>query len=257
MIKEYYRPESIEEAVKLLSGSEKILSPLGGGTSISRNQTDYDGVVDLQSAGMDQIMIDGQHIKVGAMVRLDSLLDHNDIHPEIQRAVRIDASQNIRNMATLGGWLVSSDSRSITTTVLLALDSTLTWEPGSKRIQIGDWLPLREIESPGVLMTEIEWRKGLHFTFEYVARTPKDKPILTVAAAQWGSGRTRIALGGYGKASILAMDGTENQGADAACRDAYAEAEDGWATADYRRTVAAKLALRCLERIDAVKKSEV
>ena len=257
MIKEYFRPESIEEAIKLLTGSEKSLSPLGGGTSISRNRDDFDGVVDLQSAGMDQIKTEEQHIQVGAMVRLDALLGHEGVQPEIQRAVGIDASQNIRNMASLGGWLVSSGGRSITTTVLLALDTTLTWEPGSKQIQIGDWLPLRKIESPGVLMTEVKWRKGLHLSFEYVARSPKDKPILIVAAAQWGSGRTRIALGGYGESPILAMDGPESQGADVACRDAYAEADDEWATSQYRRNVAAKLALRCMNRIDAMKESEV
>lgn len=257
MIKEYYRPESVDEAVKLLTDSEKSLTPLGGGTRISRNQADFEGVVDLQAAGLDKIMGKGRSVKVGALVQLARLIGHNNVHPEIQRAIGIDASQNIRNMASLGGWLVSSDGRSITTTVLLALDATLTWEPGSKRIRMGDWLPVREIEFPGVLMTEIEWLVNPYLTFEYVARSPKDKPILIVAAAQWGSGRTRIVLGGYGKMPIVAMDGSESQGADVAVFDAFAEAEDDWATADYRRKVAAKLALRCLERIDAIKESEV
>ena len=257
MIKEYYRPKSVDEALKLLTDSEKSLSPLGGGTRISRHQADYDGVVDLQDAGLDKITTQGQIVKLGAMVRLDTLLSHEEIHPEIQRGIKIDASQNIRNMASLGGWLVSSDGRSITTTLLLALDAILTWQPGNIQLRIGDWLPVREFESPGVLMTAAEWKTQPYLTFDYVARSPKDKPILVVAAAQWGSGRTRIVLGGYGKMPIVAMDGTESQGADEACLDAYAEAEDAWATADYRRKVAAKLALRCLERIDAIKESEV
>ena len=257
MIKEYYRPESLEDALELLTDQEKSLSPLGGGTKISRHRMDYDGVVDLQSAGLDKIGVEGQGVKVGAMVRLETLLGHEEIHPEIKRAVSIDSNQNIRNMASLGGWLVSADGRSILSTVLLALDATLTWEPGPKRVQMGNWLPLRDIEAPGVLMTSMEWHLQSYLTFEYVARSPKDRPILIVAAAQWGSGRTRIVLGGYGKMPIVAMDGTESQGADAAARDAYAEAADKWATADYRRNVAAKLALRCLERIDAIKESEV
>lgn len=257
MIKEYYRPGSVDEAVALLLEKEKTLSPLGGGTSISRHQADYDGVVDLQAAGLDKITAEGDRVQVGAMARLENLLGHEDIHPEIQRAIRIDTSQNIRNMATLGGWVVSSDGRSILTTVLLALDTTLTWEPGNKHVRIGDWLPLRKIESPGVLITEAEWRLQPYLTFEYVARSPKDRPILIVAAAQWGSRRTRIVLGGYGKMPIVAMDGTESKGADIACLDAYAEAEDKWATSDYRRNVAAKLAIRCLEKIEAIKESEV
>ena len=257
MIKEYYRPESLEDALKLLTDREKFLSPLGGGTKISRHQRDYDGVVDLQSAGLDKIGVGGQVVNVGAMVRLETLLDHEEIHSEIKRAVSIDSSQNIRNMASLGGWLVSADGRSILSTVLLALDATLEWEPGSERIQMGDWLPLRDIEAPGVLITSVQWHLQSYLTFEYVARSPKDRPVLIVAAAQWGSGRTRIVLGGYGRMPIVAMDGTESQGADAASRNAYAEAADKWATADYRKNVVAKLALRCLERIDAIKESEV
>jgi CO/xanthine dehydrogenase FAD-binding subunit len=93
--------------------------------------------------------------------------------------------------------------------------------------------------------------------FEYVARSPKDVPILVVAVAQWGSGRTRIALGGFGEAPILAMDGLDADGAEIACRDAYFDADDQWASAVYRREVALKLAKRCLARINAQSESEV
>jgi CO/xanthine dehydrogenase FAD-binding subunit len=159
-------------------------------------------------------------------------------------------------MATLGGWLVSSDGRSILSTVLLALDATLTWLPDDERVRMGNWLPMRATEPPGVLMTEVEWWTRPHLVFEYVARSPKDRPILIAAAAQWGSGRTRVTLGGFGEAPIVAMDGPEDRGVDVAARDAYFEAEDQWATAVYRREVASRLALRCLDRIDAIKESE-
>jgi hypothetical protein len=121
---------------------------------------------------------------------------------------------------------------------------------------MGNWLPLRDDEPPGVLMTDVEWWLRPHIIFEYVARSPKDRPILIAVAAQWGSGRTRITLGGYGQAPIVAMDGPDDTGVDVASRDAYHDAEDQWATAVYRREVAAKLALRCLDRIDAIKESE-
>lgn len=257
MIKEYFRPTSVKEALTLLTDPNKNLRPLGGGTSLSRIKTGQFGVVDLQSTGLDQIQTHDQKIEVGAMVRFDALVGHPDIHSELKRAIRIEANQNIRNMATLGGWLVNSDGRSIITTLLLALDASLTWEPGGKKVRMGEWLPLREDKSPGVLITSVEWLLQPQLVFEYVARSPKDTPILIVATAQWGSGRTRIALGGYGKAPVIAMDGPESSGVDVACRDAYFEAEDQWATALYRREVASQLALRCIERIDAIKENEV
>jgi len=256
MINDYFRPDTLKEAVALLTDEKKPCKPLGGGTRLSRQQAGAFAVVDLQNTGLDQIERQGQRVKVGATVRMNSLLENKDIHPEIQRAIRIDASENIRNMATLGGWLVSSDGRSVLSTVLLALDTTLTWEPGENRVRMGNWLPMREQEPPGALMTYAEWWLRPYLVFEYAARSPKDRPILIVAAAQWGSGRTRITLGGFGEAPIVAMDGPDDSGIDVASRDAYYDAEDAWASAVYRREVASKLALRCLDRIDEKKESE-
>ena len=257
MINNYYRPASVEEAIEFLTDEKMALRPLGGGTSISRNQEGEFGVVDLQAAGLDQMIEKGQKLQVGAMVRLHNLLDHPDVHPELKRAILIDSSENIRNMATLGGWLVSANGRSITSTLLLVLDATLTWQPGDNVVRLGDWLPLRGIDTPGVLITAVQWGLKPHLAFEYAARSPKDKPIVIAAAAQWGSGRTRIALGGYGKMPIIAMDGRGDDDVVLASQNAYADADDQWASADYRRDVAGKLASRCLERIEHIKESEV
>jgi CO/xanthine dehydrogenase FAD-binding subunit len=256
MIREYLRPTSVEEALLLLSEDGKKRKPLGGGTSLSHQQAEQFGVVDLQDVGLDQIEMAGQGVEVGAMVRLERLLANPMVNTEIKRAIRIDTGENIRNMATIGGWLFSGDGRSLFSTALLALDATLTWEPDRQKVRMGDWLPLRNHSQPGVLMTEVAWSTAPRLVFEYVARSPKDRPILIVAMAQWGSGRTRVALGGFGDGPIIAMDGPDSSGVDLASRDAYYEAEDQWATAQYRREVAAKLALRCLKHLEAARESE-
>jgi CO/xanthine dehydrogenase FAD-binding subunit len=256
MMGEYFRPSSVEEALLLLSEAKKDRKPLGGGTSLSRKNGATFDVVDLQNTGLDQITKGTQGISVGAMVRLDTLMNHAEVHPEIKRAIQIDASENIRNMATLGGWLVSSDGRSLVTTVLLALDVSLTWQPGDVQVGLGDWLPLRRQNQIGLLLTETAWQTGTQLVFEYVARSTKDRPIMVVAVAQRGSGRTRVALGGFGEAPIIAMDGMSSDGADIASLDACFEAEDQWASALYRREVAAKLALRCVDRLNARHESE-
>ncbi len=256
MIDEYVRPASIEEAVSLLNDKKKVLKPLGGGTSISREKEKQFGVVDLQGVGLDNLEQTDHQIKVGTATKLSTFLGHSAVHPEIQRSLIIDTTENIRNAASLGGWLISSDGRSVFSTILLTLDASLTWEPGGKSIRMGDWLPLRRIESSGVLMTAVTWSAQPYLAFEYVARSPKDRPTLIVAAAQWRSGRTRIALGGFGETPIIAMDGPDGSGADIASRDAYHEAGDQWASAQYRREVASTLAIRCLKRIKETKESE-
>jgi CO/xanthine dehydrogenase FAD-binding subunit len=257
MIEAYFRPETLEEAVALLQDKEQNLKPLGGGTFLSRQHRTKFGVVDLQNIGLDQIEQRSGKTILGAAAKMHALAAHPNIQPEIKRAVEIDASENIRNMASMAGWLVSCDGRSVLSTVLLALDADLTWAPEGKSVRLGDWFPIRKQEQPGVLITHIEWHAQTKVVFEYAARSPKDRPILIVAAAQWSSGRTRIALGGFGAEPIIAMDGPESGGAELASRDAYADAGDQWASAAYRQDVAAKLALRCLERLDATDESEV
>jgi CO/xanthine dehydrogenase FAD-binding subunit len=63
---------------------------------------------------------------------------------------------------------------------------------------------------------------------------------------QWASGRTRLALGGFGRSPALAMDGTEAQGAETAARNACHESGDEFGSAQYRMESAAVLARRCL-----------
>ena len=252
----YYRPTKLEETVALLEDKDKNLKPMGGGTRLKHEQAGLSGVVDLQSLNLNYLINEGGWYKAGATLSLATLLTHEGIQSEIKRAVQVDAQQDLIDAATIGGWLVSSDGHSIFSTVLLALDAVMTWEPDKTEIQLGDWLPLRKMESPGVLITEIRWRDNLRLAFEYVAHSPEGRPVLIVAVAQWKSGRTRLALGGFGESPIIAMDGSEANGVNLASRDAYYEAEDQWASAEFRRESAAKLALSCVERLEAEKENE-
>jgi CO/xanthine dehydrogenase FAD-binding subunit len=111
---------------------------------------------------------------------------------------------------------------------------------------VGDFLPLR----PRGLIMQIVIPLNVKFSFEYVSRSPMDKPIVCVALTRWKSGRTRLALGGYGDNPLLALDGIDADSissAQAAARNAYRDATDEWASAEYRKSVAATLAKRCLE----------
>jgi CO/xanthine dehydrogenase FAD-binding subunit len=107
---------------------------------------------------------------------------------------------------------------------------------------LGAYLPLR----PQGLITSIIIPLNVKFAFESLGRTPADRPIVCAALAQWPSGRTRLAIGGFGKSPAMAMDGTEAEGAAEAARNACHEAVDAFASAQYRMDVAATLAGRCL-----------
>lgn len=257
MITNYHRPQTLEEALTLLTQPETV--PLGGGTLLSHASTtlsaaDSVSVVDLQALGLDSFHAKGNDLEIGATCTLQSLLESEHCPEALKTAVKLEAPINIRNSATVAGTLVASDGRSTFACALLALDAKLTVDSGPKTENsqrstvygLGEFLPLH----PRGLITQITIPLNTKFAFEYVARTPSDKPIVCAALTQWPSGRTRLALGGYGKSPMLAMDGTEAEGLEAAAHNAYHEATDEWASAEYRMDVAAVLAMRCLERFN-------
>lgn len=252
MIIEYYRPQNLDEALTILAQPDTV--PLGGGTLLSRTGFAPVKAVDLQSLGLNFLRKKGNNLELGATVTLQQLLESEYVNEALKPALKLEAPLNLRNAATLAGTLVAADSRSTLTTILLALDAKVTLDSGpqtadgqrSTVIALGDFLPLRSVSLPGKLITQFEFPLNAKLAFESVARTPADKPIVCAALAQWPSGRTRLALGGYGKVPLLAMDGTESDGLEAAARNAFHEATDEWASAEYRMDVAATLAKRCL-----------
>jgi len=249
MITIYHRPKTLDEALTLLSQSNRI--PLGGGTLLSRPQSDPVEVVDLQSIGLDSIKKSGNNLEIGATVTLQQLLENEHCPNALKSALKLEAPLNLRNAATVAGTLVSCDGRSTSATVMLALDAKIEQtivdhlRTESRASNIGEFLPLR----PHGLVTSIMIPLNVRLAFDYVSRTPADKPIICAALVQWNSGRTRLALGGYGKSPMLAMDGTEPEGIEPAARNAFHEATDEWASAEYRVDIAATLARRCLDEV--------
>jgi CO/xanthine dehydrogenase FAD-binding subunit len=247
MITEYHRPDTLEEALHLLGREEVKTLPLGGGSVLNAPNPEQYAVVDLQALGLDRIEKKGNTLLVGATATLQALLDTPDLPAALYQAIQHEATYNLRQVATLAGTQVSAGGRSPLATVLLALDAQITLLPGEEQISAGKLLLTRRESLPGRLITQIALPLNTRLAYHFVARTPADLPLVCAAAARWSSGRTRLALGGFGLAPILALDGPEAGGAEEAARSAYFNAGDQWASAEYRRDAAATLAQRCLE----------
>ncbi|GMV34981.1 hypothetical protein FBQ83_13685 [Chloroflexi bacterium CFX5] len=254
MITTYHRPQTLEEALTLLNQPDTV--PLGGGTLLSRPQTDSVSVVDLQRLGLDSLRASGNELQIGATCPLQSLLESEHTPAALKTALKLEAPLNIRNAATVAGTIVAADGRSPFVTMLLAMDAKVSVtvsseQPALSRVEglsvigVGEYI----LTKPKGLITEIVVPLNVKSAFQFVSKTPADKPIVGAALAQWNSGRARLALCGYGKTPLLAMDGTEADGLEEAAMNAYHEADDEWASADYRMDVAATLAKRCLEAL--------
>jgi len=250
MITNYYRPQTLEEALKLLNLPDTY--PLGGGTVLTRQSEDSFSVVDLQAIGLDTFQKSDNRLEIGATVTLQKLFESPYASKALKLALELEAPLNIRGMGTVAGALMTCDGRSSFGAVMLAMDAhCLLVNDKETTLGVGDLLPLRDRLLAGKLITRIEIPLNTKLAFETVARTPADKPIVCAALAQWPSGRTRLALGGWGQTPILAMDGNEPGGLEEAARSAFSEAVDEWASAEYRMEIAGILAKRCREKIES------
>lgn len=248
MITDYFRPKSLEEALDLIKQPDKL--PLGGGTHLSKLKFTTVQAVDLQALDLNTIKKNGNNLEIGATTTLQQLAEDEHIPKALKDAIKLEAPLNHRNLATVAGTVITAGGRSTFTTALLALDAKLMIQPDNETVEIGNFLPLRPENVIGKMITTIIIPLNVKLAFESVARTPADKPIVCTVLANWPSGRTRLALGGYGTAPLLAMDGTESNGLEDAARNAYHEATDEWGSAEYRMNVAAILAKRCFETIN-------
>jgi CO/xanthine dehydrogenase FAD-binding subunit len=210
MILEYHRPETLEQAKKLLDRKSPLTIPLGGGTTISHQSEEPFAVVDLQSLGLDRISFEKSTIKMGSMVRLQSLVENCDLPAGLIKATRRETSINIRRSASIGGTLVTSDGKSPLLGCLLALDVRLFWEPGNKSIFLAEWLEKEREKNPGKLISGIEFNAPEDVEYEDIARSPEDRPIAFVTLAKWNTGETRVVIGGAGKTPLVGSDGSQN-----------------------------------------------
>lgn len=247
MITMYHRPQTLDEALTFLARPNTL--PLGGGTLLTHPTADSFSVVDLQQLGLDSLRVAGNELQIGATYTLQALYESDGVFAALKTAIKLEAPLNIRNAATVAGTLVASDGRSPFAAMLLALDSKVEYSLISNSSSATSSLSEYLLARPRGLITSIVVPRNTKSAFEYVAKTPSDKPLVGAAVAQWNSGRTRFFLCGYGKTPLLALDGTEERGIQDAARNAYHEADDEWASAEYRMDVGATLARRALENL--------
>lgn len=246
MILEYHLPRTLDEAVNLLTRKDVLTYPLGGGTVLSCHQKEDCEVVDLKLLGLSQVQKVDKSLEIGAATTLADLRAFKDLPSDLITAIDRESTYNMRQVATTAGALVSCDGRSVFGAAMLALDAQLAWEPDGVQVSLGDWLPVRHKWDKAQLITSINIPLQVEFLLEIVSRTPGDLPIVCVAVGRWPGGRTRVVLAGYGDAPIVAMDGRDTDGAVAAAVEAYVQANDTWASAEYRQDVIRTLINRML-----------
>lgn len=245
MITEYLRPKTLEEAIDLLNRTHPKTLPLSGGSVLSKSQADSLAVVDLQLLNLNRIKSSPETIEIGAtatLTEIEAAVKNETLH----QVFHLQAGKNQRNSGTLAGLVNIADGRSPLLTWLLAVDAQMVWEPSAQTVLLEKWLPVRGNWHEGKLITKF-MLPNVETRFDFVARTPKDRPIVAIAAARWPDGRLRVVCGGYGQLPVLAWDGNgDDEKIEKAVEQAYRTADDLWATAAYRQEIAKVLTKRLI-----------
>ncbi|MFO8034830.1 MAG: FAD binding domain-containing protein [Candidatus Bipolaricaulota bacterium] len=142
----YHRARDTEEALSLLASYAGAGHLLAGGVDLARSpRTDIEGLIDITSSGLSGVELSqrgGLHI--GAATTLGELVESSTagrycggILPEVLREF---SAPPLRNMATLGGAVVSAHPWADVPTLLVALGAEVRWTDGTERT-----VPLEEV----------------------------------------------------------------------------------------------------------------
>ncbi|HEY4691780.1 MAG TPA: FAD binding domain-containing protein [Anaerolineae bacterium] len=267
-IREYHRPQQLEEALALLARHDVTTLPIGGGTGlVAEGRLNVEAIVDLRDLGLSYIRRDGAALRLGATTTLQTLIDSPESAQawsgELARVLELTVARNLREAGTIAGTLVSATNNNPLAVLLLALDASLTIEPGRKTVALEAFLSQRASLLTASLITEVTVplpRPGQAVAFEKVGRTPADLPIVCAAIrAQLENGvlrDVRIGLGGVAPLPVRASrieQALQGKPPDAhAVERARADLNppsDFLGSAEYRREVAAVLVRRAIERL--------
>lgn len=136
-LKNYVKPKTLKEAVKLLN-KDKNSAVISGGTDLFLfDNSTITTLVDISGLKLFYIKKEGKHLKIGATGTFNemakSLILKKFANGILAKAASSCAYNNIRNLATIGGNIASSLSSADLAPALLALEAKVKIEGRGKK----------------------------------------------------------------------------------------------------------------------------
>jgi len=201
MVKEYYKPTSIGEALDLLAVAGTVA--IAGGTAVlayeARDKPER--IVDVGKLLPKAILRRNDELIIGACATFQEVAEFGQMPAVIAAAARSMANRNTRNRATVGGNIAGNKSCSSLAPIFLVLGATVEYQERGKpaaTATLAEWT-----DSPrGLLLNvRVKMAKGLRSSSLRASRTACDIATATAACAyrlEGGMVRDlRIAVGGF------------------------------------------------------------
>jgi aerobic carbon-monoxide dehydrogenase medium subunit len=256
---DYACPDSVDEAVNLLSAREDARALAGGQSLVNVMKTRVASpelVVDLNRIdALRGITEDGGTLTISAMTTYAAIVDSPEVgtaRPILADVARTIADVQVRNRGTIGGNVCSNDPTNHFPPLLAALGAELAIRgPGGERTVTADEFfegVYVTAVHPGELLTAVRIpAKGDARDAWAAATLGKDGTGIVNVAATVSGGTARIAIGCVAATPVVVTASAD----ETAVRDAVRAADldppaDVHASADYRRHLAEVLAARAV-----------
>ncbi len=145
---QYYRPSSLDEALRLLADVEEV-RPLAGGQSLlpmmKMRLANPAALIDLSRIpDLAGVRREGNGLLIGAMTRYADALASDEVRsgcPVLGECIEVIGDPQVRNVGTLGGSVAHADPAADLPTALLALDAEVevTGPDGARAVAAGDF----------------------------------------------------------------------------------------------------------------------
>jgi probable selenate reductase FAD-binding subunit len=243
-LKAYHRPKTVPEALQLLARPQINTVVLAGGVrAIVRLSEIVDEVVDLQAIDLTQVDFTGKGVILGAMVRLQTLVDDNRMPGLLRETARREGPNTIRHAATIGGAIAGPQRDSELLAALLVLDAQVKIQTitDTKTISLNDFLlDVPAALSSGLIISVSLATMGKTATAR-VGRTPADTSIVAAIGRIADDGQIRLALTGVANLPVLVDPNN--------VKAAVNPISDFRGSKEYRRHMAAILTKRVLAEL--------
>jgi carbon-monoxide dehydrogenase medium subunit len=219
----YERPESLDEALRLLATSGPDTEMLAGGTDLVIAMRDRYSqpkvVVDLKriTEFYPSLVWDGDTVTLSATATMTELVDDEGINkhfPALAEAAVVVGSVQIRNRATLLGNICNGSPAADTAPPLLAYDAIIVvaGPGGNRRVEIDEFIvgPGRTALQDGEIAIALELSlpsRPLGSAYERMTRRKgTDLASVTLCATVDDLDVTRVAFGSVGPRAWLRTD---------------------------------------------------
>lgn len=215
MIQDFFKPQTIDEALELKEKFKDDAVFMAGGTDVNCKDSKYaiEKVIGIEQLKLNKISKKQSELSIGAGVTIQELIDSPKIPDQLKTAAGHFVNRNIRNIATIGGNIALNKSSSNLIPILVALDAELKIGGSATPVPVYEYVTqemTRLIE--GIRISSENLAKK--YDIRKFSRAANDISIITAAVTfnmqNQKLSNVRVAGGGVGK-HVVRLTELENK----------------------------------------------